>query len=263
MQLLVGQRRSEWQLYIGWSLQRWAFGLDHFGWWIRLPHPRPRRKSETKPRWVCLNCRYSSSGVIIIICKGSSWNFFPLIICSKCNNVRSLILSITSLSFFFVSTLWCSIPLTNQLFSSFPENVELPLRQRTLAAFRGYEIVTLLSTSGISVECIPDLSGCVVKISGFYHGQIRGLLGNGNGEPYDDLTIPHGKIVTTEAQFANAYKLSSSCPDVALPQHGAVSRKLCMHFQSKLRFPHSRHMKTPFAPNSSAGKVHCECAIHS
>uniref|UniRef100_A0AAR5QJT3 Vitellogenin domain-containing protein n=1 Tax=Dendroctonus ponderosae TaxID=77166 RepID=A0AAR5QJT3_DENPD len=101
------------------------------------------------------------------------------------------------------------------------DNVELPLRKPTLAAFRDYEIVTLVSTSGIAVECVPDLSGCVVKISGFYHGQIRGLLGNGNGEPYDDLTIPHGKIVTTESQFANAYKLSSSCPDVALPQHGA------------------------------------------
>ncbi|CAG9770462.1 unnamed protein product [Ceutorhynchus assimilis] len=101
--------------------------------------------------------------------------------------------------------------------------VDLPYRKTNLAAWRDYEIVTLLSTAGVTVICTPDLLGCSVKISGFYHGQVRGLLGNGNKEPYDDLTIPNGKIVTAEGQFGNAYKMSSSCPDVAVPKHESVS----------------------------------------
>lgn len=100
--------------------------------------------------------------------------------------------------------------------------VDLPYRKPNLAVFRDYETVTLLSTAGVLVECTPDLIGCVVRVSGFYHGQVRGLLGNGNHEVFDDLTIPNGKIVTAEAQFANSYKLTASCPDVTLPKHDVV-----------------------------------------
>lgn len=100
--------------------------------------------------------------------------------------------------------------------------MELPYRKPNLAAFRDYETITLLSTAGVLVECTPDLIGCVVRVSGFYHGQVRGLLGNGNHELFDDLTIPNGKIVTAESQFANSYKLTPSCPDVTLPKHDEV-----------------------------------------
>lgn len=104
----------------------------------------------------------------------------------------------------------------------FVDVVELPYRKPNLAAFRDYETITLLSTAGVLVECTPDLIGCVVRVSGFYHGQVRGLLGNGNHELFDDLTIPNGKIVTAESQFANSYKLTPSCPDVTLPKHDEV-----------------------------------------
>lgn len=100
--------------------------------------------------------------------------------------------------------------------------VELPYRKPTLAAYRDYEMITLVSTAGVTVDCTPDLIGCAVKISGFYHGQLRGLLGNGNNEPYDDFIVPNGKIVTAEGQFGNAYKLSSSCADVTVPKHEEV-----------------------------------------
>ncbi|KAL1502570.1 hypothetical protein ABEB36_007695 [Hypothenemus hampei] len=99
------------------------------------------------------------------------------------------------------------------------EAVELPYRKPTIAAYRDYETISLVSTAGILVNCQPELLGCVVRVSGFYHGQIRGLLGNGNHEPFDDFTIPSGKIVPSEAQFGNAYKLTNSCPDVTVPNH--------------------------------------------
>ncbi|XP_066261681.1 apolipophorins isoform X2 [Euwallacea similis] len=100
--------------------------------------------------------------------------------------------------------------------------VDLPRREPTLAAYRNYETITLVTTAGVLVECPPDLIGCVVRVSGFYHGQIRGLLGNGNNEPFDDFTVPNGKIVTAEAQFVNAYKLATSCADITIAKHDEV-----------------------------------------
>lgn len=64
---------------------------------------------------------------------------------------------------------------------------------------------------------MPDLEGCSVSISGFYHGQLKGLLGNGNNEPYDDLTIPNGKIVTNDVEFGNSYKIGN-CQPITVPK---------------------------------------------
>lgn len=58
-----------------------------------------------------------------------------------------------------------------------------------------------------------------MSASGFYHGQLRGLLGNGNNEPYDDFTIPTGKIVNAESEFGNSYKLTNGCPAVQTVSH--------------------------------------------
>nr|CAI5824604.1 unnamed protein product [Callosobruchus analis] len=95
---------------------------------------------------------------------------------------------------------------------------ELPTRRANLAAFRGYEMITLKSTYGVEVICSEDLAGCGVIMSGFYHAQVKGLLGNGNNEPYDDFTVPNGKIVTSEGEFGNSYKIGN-CPQVTVPKH--------------------------------------------
>lgn len=36
---------------------------------------------------------------------------------------------------------------------------------------------------------------CYIEVSGFYHGKLRGLLGDGNNEPFDDFRIPNGKVI--------------------------------------------------------------------
>ncbi|XP_066149050.1 apolipophorins isoform X2 [Euwallacea fornicatus] len=124
--------------------------------------------------------------------------------------------------------------------------VDLPRREPTLAAYRNYEVITLFTTAGVLIECPPDLIGCAVKVSGFYHGQIRGLLGNGNNEPFDDFTIPNGRIVTAEAQFINAYKLATSCADVTTAKQDEVkensSCKKLFSWESSLRLCY------PFVP---------------
>lgn len=109
----------------------------------------------------------------------------------------------------------------NYYFKLFSAATDLPVRKPELGAYRTYEMVNLVSTAGIQVSCLPDLDGCSVSISGFYHGQIKGLLGNGNNEPYDDLTIPNGKIVATEAEFCNSFKIGN-CQPVAVPKNDKI-----------------------------------------
>lgn len=72
------------------------------------------------------------------------------------------------------------------------------------------------SKAGVKVYCAQDLRGCTFYISGFYHAQLKGLLGVGNNEPYDDFTIPNGKIVTSEGEFGNSYKIGN-CQPVVVP----------------------------------------------
>lgn len=48
---------------------------------------------------------------------------------------------------------------------------------------------------------------CAVHVSGFYHGKLRGILGDANNEPYDDYTLPSGKVCICRvvAKFFNAF----------------------------------------------------------
>lgn len=72
---------------------------------------------------------------------------------------------------------------------------ELPIRQKELEVFRLYPTVEIVSKAGVRITCEPHLLGCGVRVSGYYHDQLRGLLGNGNHEPYDDFTLPNGKVM--------------------------------------------------------------------
>lgn len=125
----------------------------------------------------------------------------------------------------------------DQLLIYLSAGTELPARKAELAAYRDYEMIYLVSTAGITVSCLPELDGCSIAISGFYHGQLKGLLGNGNNEPYDDLTIPNGKIVTKEAEFGNSYKIGN-CQPVNVPKHDLpepASCKKLFDWESSLR----------------------------
>lgn len=111
-------------------------------------------------------------------------------------------------------------------------NSELPIIRKNLVAWREYESVTIKSLSGATVTCGLQLVTCGVTINGFYHGRVRGLLGDGNYEPYDDFTLPNGKIAKTDSDFGNAYKLTASCPNVKAFAHhhghgGASGNEAC------------------------------------
>lgn len=104
---------------------------------------------------------------------------------------------------------------------------ELPARKDNIAAYRSYIIIFLRSVAGVELGCTADLMACKLRISGFYHGKVRGLLGNGNNEPYDDFTLPNGDIVLGENEFANAYKTTPDCANVNVPDHTHHENPTC------------------------------------
>ncbi|XP_050357243.1 apolipophorins [Nymphalis io] len=95
-----------------------------------------------------------------------------------------------------------------------------PVIEKDVFAFRQANgRVGLGSLYGLMAYCTSKLEVCYVEVSGFYLGKLRGLLGDGNNEPYDDFRMPNGKITASESDFGNAYRLASSCPQVKSPEH--------------------------------------------
>lgn len=55
---------------------------------------------------------------------------------------------------------------------------EFPIRRKHITALRETWGFRVILDAGVKVECDSELTVCSVDISGFYHGRIRGLLGN-------------------------------------------------------------------------------------
>ncbi|XP_013192546.1 apolipophorins isoform X2 [Amyelois transitella] len=95
-----------------------------------------------------------------------------------------------------------------------------PVESKDVFAFRKPDgRIGLGSLYGLIAYCSSKLEVCYIEVSGFYLGKLRGLLGDGNNEPYDDFRLPNGKICTSEAEFGNAYRLAGSCKQVTVPEH--------------------------------------------
>lgn len=66
---------------------------------------------------------------------------------------------------------------------------------KNLHAFLIPPIVNVKSDFGVHLMCTPKAPmSCGLHISGFYLGKVRGILGDGNNEPYDDFTLPSGHV---------------------------------------------------------------------
>lgn len=95
-----------------------------------------------------------------------------------------------------------------------------PVMEKDSFAFRQANgRIGLGSLYGLMAFCTSKLEVCYIEVNGFYLGKLRGLLGDGNNEPYDDFRLPNGKICTSESEFGNAYRLARSCPQVKTPEH--------------------------------------------
>nr|XP_036218216.1 apolipophorins-like [Bactrocera oleae] len=75
--------------------------------------------------------------------------------------------------------------------------------------------------------CTQDLKICNVKVDGFYTSKTRGLLGNGNAEPYDDLIQVDGTIAQDYATLGNDYGIGKCAPITAKPAHAIARSEIC------------------------------------
>ena len=73
---------------------------------------------------------------------------------------------------------------------------------------------------------------CYLRVSGFYHGKLRGLLGDANNEPSDDYLLPTGKIATSATDLGNAYKLNPACEAGAAKETEAARSNICTKYFS-------------------------------
>ncbi|XP_011144506.2 apolipophorins [Harpegnathos saltator] len=112
---------------------------------------------------------------------------------------------------------------------------EYPAKTKNLHAYIiPMEIVKIDSKYGVLLTCNYKMPmACSLVVSGFYHGRLRGLLGDGNHECYDDYTLPSGKITESETEFANGYKLKSDCAAVNAIDHKTQQRNpICTEYFS-------------------------------
>jgi hypothetical protein len=138
---------------------------------------------------------------------------------------------------------------------------ELPIHQTNLHAWRGYYTVSLLTTYGVEVTCTTDLKICHFAVSGYYLGKTRGLLGNGNSEPFDDFLLPSNKITENTAEFGNSYRTQSGCQAVSIPddhKEHEHTDEYCAKF-----FSSDSSLKYGFVfVNPSSFREACEHATH-
>lgn len=90
---------------------------------------------------------------------------------------------------------------------------EYPIHEDNVHAWRKYYTLRMRNTDSVEVVCTSDLKICHVTVDGIYTSKLRGLLGNGNAEPYDDFINVEGKISPNRADFINDYGLGN-CPPV-------------------------------------------------
>ncbi|XP_046751140.1 apolipophorins [Diprion similis] len=153
---------------------------------------------------------------------------------------------------------------------------DFPASTKNLHASLHYPRIRVVSEYGITLDCDSE-SGlvCSVHVSGFYHGRLRGLLGNANNEPWDDYTLPSGKITESRSEFGNAFKLTPGCADVSpadlrAPQHepictqfftGSSSMSSCFDHTNPSQYRQYCDLLTSLNGNDEASKKQIACKV--
>ncbi|KAH8376016.1 hypothetical protein KR093_004804, partial [Drosophila rubida] len=104
--------------------------------------------------------------------------------------------------------------------------VEYPQHIPGIHAWRKFYGLYLHSEYGVTVTCTTDLRVCHVIVNGFYTSKTRGLLGNGNAEPYDDYLLIDGTIASNSATFGNDYSIGK-CNPITWKGEQEVHNEIC------------------------------------
>lgn len=139
---------------------------------------------------------------------------------------------------------------------------EYPASTKNLHAFMILPIVNVKSDYGVHIACnqkTPMI--CSVRVSGFYHGKLKGIFGNADNEAYDDFTIPNGHVTENESEFGNAYRLNSKCEAAKEVDHHSHGHRdaICTEY-----FAGTSSLSPCFSyVNPSNFRTACDHAVHA
>ncbi|XP_001604024.1 apolipophorins [Nasonia vitripennis] len=110
---------------------------------------------------------------------------------------------------------------------------DYPAATKNIEAHLSVPLRRVKSKYGVKVVCnIGSSMSCYLRVSGFYHDKLRGLLGNANNEPSDDYILPNGKVAASATDFGNGYKLNSGCGNAAAKGTDAPRSSVCTQYFS-------------------------------
>ncbi|XP_023246016.1 apolipophorins [Copidosoma floridanum] len=108
---------------------------------------------------------------------------------------------------------------------------EFPRSTKNMDAHIVGPLRKVISKYGVKLVCsVGTATSCYVRVSGFYHAKLRGLLGDANNEPFDDFVLPNGKLAAGTSEFGNAYKLNPSCGAASAKEAEAPRSPVCTKY---------------------------------
>ncbi|XP_042237641.1 uncharacterized protein LOC121876526 isoform X2 [Homarus americanus] len=116
--------------------------------------------------------------------------------------------------------------------------ITLPYIRRNIRVMRDLHHLVVktkdsLGRDVVTLTCWVSYQACIVSVSGWFHADTLGLLGNLNLEPADDLTRPSGKVALSGEVFSHSWRVSSHCPperaEIETP-HDVRAQHLCDKF---------------------------------
>ncbi|XP_014235825.1 apolipophorins [Trichogramma pretiosum] len=111
---------------------------------------------------------------------------------------------------------------------------DYPASTKNLMAHLAAPLRKIISKYGAKLVCNIGSGGmsCYLRVSGYYHGRLRGLLGDANNEPSDDYILPSGKVAASASDLVNAYKLNPSCAAAQAKEGEAARAPICTKYFS-------------------------------
>ncbi|CAG0886663.1 unnamed protein product [Cyprideis torosa] len=96
-------------------------------------------------------------------------------------------------------------------------------------SLQGSELELDLKGNGKIVIDMKDLKvkACSVRLNGFYHGRVRGILGAFDHERWNDFMTPDGKVATSPSQFLESWLLGGKGKCSSPKQETAKSNPQC------------------------------------
>ncbi|KAK6621829.1 hypothetical protein RUM44_001636 [Polyplax serrata] len=91
---------------------------------------------------------------------------------------------------------------------------DYPVKLNNFDGWVRYGTFNLKHKSGVHITKYHRQDAFLFRISGFYFGRTRGLLGTISNEHYDDYLLPNGHVASTTTEFVDAYKVNDACPPV-------------------------------------------------